>query len=265
MDCKHRDIESFLTSIRAVLKLRSLHTMSRRGAQANGVVEDASPPRKRIKTEQQNQDTVILSIEELKEGNIETCVRDLENPTSCIGARHTSSPSPGTGDAGSLPVALPSPSLHGAVVTLHGLSSANGRTVGTPDQSTRQPSWGGSITSAFSDDREVSVDFAKAPSDPEKLALWVAEHIKLFFSEKDSSEPAEAEKRRRSRSHAPGAKLREKNDKGRTFEELANLEMIRELGRKRKANWRKGQTETSEYLLAVPWSHRELIKRYRQG
>lgn len=261
---KHRDIENLLTFIRAVPKLRYLHTMSGPGAQADEEVEDASPPRKRIKMEQQNRETIILSIETLEEGSLEACVPDIENPTSRICARHTSSPSSGLGDTGSLPVALPSPPLHGAAVTLHGLLSANGRAVDTSDLCTRQPSLGASITSALSDDRQLSVNFASAPSDPEELAHWVAECIKLCVSEEAGSEPAEAGKRRRSQSHAPGAKLREKNDKDRTLEELATLEKIREIGRMRKANWRKGQTEASECLLAVPGSHRELIMRYRQ-
>lgn len=262
MYCKLRDIESFLTLIRAVPKPRSLHTMSGPSAQADEEVEDASPPRKRIKTEQQNQETVILSIETL-EGSIETCVTDIGNPTSRIFARCNSSPSPSTSNTGPLAVALQSPSLHGAAVTLYGLLSANGHAVDTSDQRTRQSSLGASITSVLLDDRHVPVDFASAPSDPEELAIWVAEHIKLCVSEEAGSEPAEAGKRRRSQSHAPGAKLREKNDKDRTLEELATLEKVRGLGRMRKANWRKGQIETSECILAVPESYQELIKRHR--
>lgn len=264
MYCKHRDIESFLTIIRAVAKPRSLHTMSGPGAQTDEEVEDASPPRKRIKTEQQNQESVIPSIETL-ERSTETCITDIGNPISCVRARCDSSPSPSTTSTGPLSLVLQSPSLHGAAVTLPGLLSVNGRAVDTSDKRIRQPSLGVSITSTSLDDLQVPVDFASAPSDPEELAIWVAEHIKLCVSEEAGFELAEAGKRRRSQSHAPGAKLREQNDKDRTLEEMVALEKIRELGRMRKANWRKGRMETSECLLAVPESYQELIKRHRQG
>lgn len=230
------------------------------GAQADEEVEDASPPRKRIRMEQQNQETVILSIEQL-----ETYVTDTGNPTSRTCAGRISSPSPSISDTSALSVGLPSPSLHTAAVTLHSLLSANGLAKITSDPRTRYSSLGASITSALSDDHQVLIDFTSAPSDPEELAIWVAEHIKLCVPEEVGSEPAEAEKRRRSQSHAPGAKLREKNDKDRTLDEMATLEKIRELGRMRKANWRKGQTEASEHLLVVSEHYGELIKRHRQG
>ena len=206
--------------------------------------ERASPPMKRIKTEQEQDEGTILSIER-PDGNIfDTYAQEIASPIAQVGASHVTLP--GTVDAGTSTASLSTPAKHGAVAPTYGLSSSNGEALVASEQSTRQLSLSVATTSALPEDRQVSVDFTSAPCDPKELAIWVAEQIRLFASDDASSVMTEVEKRRRSLSHAPGAKAREKADKDLEPEKVAELEKSREIARIRKASWRNSKSEKSK-------------------
>ena len=99
---------------------------------------------------------------------------------------------------------------------------------------------------APSEYQDLEVDFASAPSDPEELALWVANQILLCTSDITKSVVVESERRRRSLSHAPGARMRERNDKDLGHVRLADIQKTREQGRLRKARWRQRAEEASK-------------------
>ena len=209
----------------------------------DGDDENSSPPMKRLRTHGEIENSTIASIEN-RQQDIYTSVQKVGSSGSQTGASLTSAPS--TIDANTSPAALSLPSLDGDTTATSGHSVDIREAVTMLGQTTREPSFSVSDSSALFGNYSVTVDFASAPSDPVELALWVAEQIQLFASKGTNSVMEEDEKRRRSLSHAPGAKIREKNDKNLDPEKLSQLQKTREISRTRKANWRKNKDATSK-------------------
>ena len=228
----------------------------------DGDDENSSPPMKRLKTDGEIENSTIASIEKPRQ-DIYASVQKIRSSGSQTDASLTTAPS--TIDAGTSPAALSLPSLDGDTTATSGHSVDICKAVATLGQTMREPSFSASDSSALFANHSVTVDFASAPSDPVELALWVAEQIELFASEDTISVMEEDEKRRRSLSHAPGAKIREKNDKNLDPEKLAQLQKTREISRTRKANWRKNKDATSKSNLDTDKKDIVLIKFNRQG
>ena len=228
----------------------------------DGDDENSSPPMKRLKTDGEIKNIIIASIEKPQQDNY-TSVQKIGSSGSQPGTSLTTAPS--TIDAATSPTALSLLSLDGDTTATSGHSVDICEAVTTLGQTVREPSFTVSDSSAPSGNYSVTVDFASAPSDPVELAFWVAEQIQLFASEDTISVLEEDEKRRRSLSHAPGAKIREKNDKNLDPEKLSQLQKTREISRTRKANWRKNKDATSKSNIDIDEKDIVLIKFNRQG
>ena len=217
--------------------------MSATWVTVNGDGGSSLPVPKRPKTGRENKEGILPSVETPQNTVEDTPVGDLEGQAN----RNSVSVAyaPATAPASTQPVSSSIRSPREDAVATQSRPSTKRKAVDTTELSTSQSSLGASIASA-PDDHDAVVDLATAPSDPIGLAVWVAEQIKLFASNDTVSVATQDEKRRRSLSHAPGIKMREKNDRHLNHDKLAKLEKARELGRARKAHWRKKADEASK-------------------
>lgn len=264
---------------------QNTYAMDRGRAETDEGASEETPPTKRIKTEEAGRESVMKSIELPREPLLDTPLptpasKSAWSSPSCLSVAsllnpvlppsgQTSAPPKGDGAGTHLwssqksyaftPSQEPTRELSMTISTVSGLSPILGVGAGTrplssqeshaitlSQEPTRESSMAISTVSGLSEDAQVSVDFATAPSDPVELAIWVAEQIENFAARRAGEELTESEKKLRSLSHAPGVRARDQNDKGLDLATLAAKDKAREVGRLRKAKWRKKNAEASK-------------------
>ena len=204
--------------------------------------EGASHPIKRMKTENEKDDHVIPSIETAGQSISSENPEDINHRV--VELSNT------IADASTSAAALVAPES-GAVHCPSSVSKASGWTsaVAASEPSTRRSSFSASSIPAISNNGNISVDFTEAPSEPVELAIWVAQQIQRFCTDEAASllTTTEAdEARRRSLSHMPGVKAREKADRGLDDEQVEQRNRSRDAASSRKRSWRETQKELSK-------------------
>lgn len=98
------------------------------------------------------------------------------------------------------------------------------------------------------EDMNANIDFSSAPSDPLQLSVWVAHQIRQYAVVDGSGSDISSghdDSRRRSHSHPPGRRVREKSDHGVDAATIADRDKMRDGNRRRKQSWRSAHLERS--------------------